>query len=156
MGNNPMPQHKGIPIAGLIPTSSARPIVSNQKHIGGLSNIGKTSASAHETGANHYPILCLAIAWDGSGGVGGQVGGSEEDVVSTPEKNKRFSGFDFYRRKLFSPSTSPRSPFACPLPSQSQLSNTSLADVRQKEPPDPTRGYHPLIDVYGMGHFSSR
>ena len=110
----------------------------------------------------------LAIAWDGATSmVGG--GGNKAEVPSTPKKNKRFSGFDFYRRKLFSPSTSPPpSPFASPSPSQSQLSNHSLSDVNQKEPPDPTRGYHPLLSiyylarekmerdrVYGTGHFAS-
>jgi len=112
----------------------------------------------------------LAVAWGGAGGVGSKVGGSKMDVVSTPKKNKRFSGFDFYRRKLFSPSTSPpHSPLASPSPSQSQPSNPSLDDIHQKEPPpDPTRGYHPLISmyylarekmerdrVYGTGHFAS-
>lgn len=74
----------------------------------------------------------LAIEWDSAGG---------NKEASTPKKNKRFSGFDFYRRKLFSPSTSPpTSPFASPLPSQSHLSNTSLSEINQKEPPNPTRG----------------
>jgi hypothetical protein len=81
----------------------------------------------------------LAIGWDGAGGVGGQTGGNKVDVVSTPKENKRFSGFDFYRRKPFSPSTSPtHSLFASPSP----------ADIHHKEPPDPTRGYHPLISMY--------
>jgi serine/threonine protein kinase KIN1/2 len=107
----------------------------------------------------------LAVEWDGTG----QGGGSKVEVASTPRKNKRFSGFDFYRRKLFSPSTSPpSSPFASPSPSQSQLSNASLSDINQREPPNPTRGYHPLISMYylarekmerdrlyGAGHFAS-
>jgi serine/threonine protein kinase KIN1/2 len=111
----------------------------------------------------------LAIAWDGAGAIGGQGGGNKLDAPSTPRKNKRFSGFDFYRRKLFSPASSPpSSPFASPSPSQSQLSNVSLSDINQKEPPDPTRGYHPLLSiyylsreklerdrVYGPGHFAS-
>lgn len=108
----------------------------------------------------------LAVEWDITGGQGG---GNKAEATSTPRKNKRFSGFDFYRRKLFSPSTSPpSSPFASPSPSQSQLSNTSLADINQKEPPNPTRGYHSLISMYylarekmerdklyGAGHFAS-
>jgi hypothetical protein len=108
----------------------------------------------------------LAIAWDN--GVGGQ-GGVTRTEPATPKKNKRFSGFDFYRRKLFSPASSPPpSPFASPSASQSQLSNASLSDFNSKEPPDPTRGYHPLISiyylareklerdrVYGAGHFAS-
>ncbi|KAI0263593.1 hypothetical protein BC834DRAFT_827457 [Gloeopeniophorella convolvens] len=103
----------------------------------------------------------LAIAWDGSSN-------TPAKEPSTPKKNKRFSGFDFYRRKLFSPASSPpTSPFASPAASQSQLSNTSLADGSQV-PPDPTRGYHPLLSiyylareklerdrVYGPGHFAS-
>ena len=110
----------------------------------------------------------LAIAWDG--GMGGQGGEHKTEIPSTPpKKNRRFSGFDFYRSKLFSPSTSPpSSPFASPSPSQSHLSDTSLSDINQKEPPDPTRGYHPLVSiyylareklerdrVYGAGHFAS-
>jgi serine/threonine protein kinase KIN1/2 len=108
----------------------------------------------------------LAVEWDGAGGQGG---GNKVEAASTPRKNKRFSGFDFYRRKLFSPSTSPpSSPFASPSQSQSQLSNTSLSDINQKEPPNPTRGYHSLISMYylarekmerdrlyGAGHFAS-
>jgi len=111
----------------------------------------------------------LAIAWDGASSMIGHGGGNKPDVPSTPKKNKRFSGFDFYRRKLFSSTTSPpSSPFASPSPSQSQLSNASLSDINQKEPPDPTRGYHQLISiyylarekmerdrVYGVGHFAS-
>ena len=73
----------------------------------------------------------LTVEWDGTGGQGGE---NKVEAASTPRKNKRFSGFDFYRRKLFSPSTSPPS--------------SPLADINQKEPPDPTRGYHPLISMY--------
>jgi hypothetical protein len=141
---------------------------SNQKHIGRLSNIGKTSASTHETGANHYPILRLPsretvrVVWEVK---------LEETRWMSYRRPRRtsVSGFDFYHRKLFSPSTSlPRSPFASPLPSRSQLTNTSLADVHQKEPPNPAHGYHSLISMfylarekmerdraYGTGHFTS-
>lgn len=108
----------------------------------------------------------LAVEWDGAGG---HHGGNKVEAASTPRKNKRFSGFDFYRRKLFSPSASPpSSPFASPSQSQSQLSNASLSDINQKEPPNPTRGYHSLISMYflarekmerdklyGAGHFAS-
>ncbi|KAL6303634.1 Pkinase-domain-containing protein [Sparassis latifolia] len=89
---------------------------------------------------------------------------------STPSKGrKRFSGFDFYRRKLFSPTSSPPdTPFHSPPTSQSHLSRTSLTDASQREPPDPTYGFHPLISmyflarekmerekVYGPGHFAN-
>lgn len=59
----------------------------------------------------------------------------------SPKKSKRFSGFDFYRRKLFSPASSPPgTPFSQSPPS----SSAHLGD----EPVDPTRGFHPLISIY--------
>lgn len=89
----------------------------------------------------------------------------------TPSKAKRrFSGFDFYRKKFFSPASSPPgSPFAgSPPTSSSHLSNSSLIDPSQREPPDPTYGFHPLLSiyflsrekmerekVYGPGHFAN-
>ncbi|KZT65523.1 Pkinase-domain-containing protein [Daedalea quercina L-15889] len=89
----------------------------------------------------------------------------------TPSKAKRrFSGFDFYRKKFFSPASSPPgSPFAgSPPTSSSTLSNSSLTEPNQREPPDPTYGFHPLISiyflsrekmerekVYGPGHFAN-
>ncbi|KAI0804686.1 hypothetical protein BC629DRAFT_1663832 [Irpex lacteus] len=88
---------------------------------------------------------------------------------ASPKKSKRFSGFDYYRKKLFSPSSSPpASPLNSPPTSQSHLSHTSLTDIHAREPPDPTYGFHPLISiyflarekmererVYGPGHFAS-
>ncbi|KAJ6516868.1 hypothetical protein C8R47DRAFT_1313217 [Mycena vitilis] len=80
-------------------------------------------------------------------------------------KKRRFSGFDFYRRKLFaSPSPTPLPPTpTTPVPSQSALS-LGL----QPEDRDPTRGFHPLVSmyylarekmererVYGVGVFAS-
>ncbi|KAI0039409.1 Pkinase-domain-containing protein [Auriscalpium vulgare] len=103
----------------------------------------------------------LAISYDGYSS------NSKLDVNPSQKKNKRFSGFNFYRRKLFSPSSSPPpSPFGFPSNSQSHLSNSSLQYPR--EPVDPTRGFHPLISIYylsreklerdklyGLGHFAS-
>ncbi|KAK7039387.1 Non-specific serine/threonine protein kinase [Favolaschia claudopus] len=68
---------------------------------------------------------------------------------STPrDKKRRFSGFDFYRKKLFaSPSPSPTptlSTPSTPVTSQSALSLGSL----QPEDRDPTRGFHPLVSMY--------
>ncbi|KAI0703400.1 hypothetical protein BC835DRAFT_1262895 [Cytidiella melzeri] len=88
---------------------------------------------------------------------------------SSPKKSKRFSGLDYYRKKLFSPSSSPpASPLNSPPTSQSHLSHTSLTDAHAREPADPTYGFHPLISiyflarekmererVYGPGHFAS-
>ncbi|KAI0922430.1 hypothetical protein AcV7_005966 [Taiwanofungus camphoratus] len=107
----------------------------------------------------------LAISQDGSHSLNGS------KVDQSPSKSKkRFSGFDFYRRKLFSPSSSPPgTPFAhSPPNSQAHLSHSSLTDAGQREPPDPTYGFHPLISmyflarekmerekVYGPGHFAN-
>ncbi|KDQ10900.1 hypothetical protein BOTBODRAFT_35841 [Botryobasidium botryosum FD-172 SS1] len=91
---------------------------------------------------------------------------SSVDIPSSPSKktSRRFSGFDFYRRKLFSPSSSPPN---TPMAKSAQLAgHASGSDAR--EPVDPTRGFHPLISiyflvrekmerekVYGVGHFAS-
>lgn len=75
--------------------------------------------------------------------------GAKSDLSATPSKKaKRFSGFGFYGRKLFSPSSSPPHSLSnSPPTSQSHLSHTSLTDA-QREPPDPTYGFHPLISIY--------
>lgn len=101
----------------------------------------------------------LAISFDGSSS------NIHKDGLTPSKKSKRFSGFDFYRRKLFSPASSPpTTPSHSPPNSQSHL---SIADAG-REPLDPMRGFHPLISmyylareklererVYGPGHFAS-
>lgn len=91
---------------------------------------------------------------------------AKTDLTASPsKKSKRFSGFDFYRRKLFSPGSSPPTTPMSHSPPNSQ-SHLSLGDAR--EPADPTYGFHPLISiyflarekmererVYGPGHFAS-
>lgn len=91
---------------------------------------------------------------------------AKTDLTASPsKKSKRFSGFDFYRRKLFSPGSSPPTTPMSQSPPNSQ-SHLSLGDTR--EPADPTYGFHPLISiyflarekmererVYGPGHFAS-
>lgn len=91
---------------------------------------------------------------------------AKSDLTASPsKKSKRFSGFDFYRRKLFSPASSPPATPMSQSPPTSQ-SHLSLGDAR--EPADPTYGFHPLISiyflarekmererVYGPGHFAS-
>lgn len=93
---------------------------------------------------------------------------------SSTKKSRRFSGFDYYRRKLFSPASSPPGSPHSHSPNPSHPSRnahsffSSFADNNQREPPDPTRGFHPLISmyylarekmererVYGPGHFAS-
>ncbi|KAJ7773666.1 hypothetical protein DFH07DRAFT_990228 [Mycena maculata] len=74
---------------------------------------------------------------------------SVSSSVGTPasprDKKRRFSGFDFYRRKLFaSPSPPPQVPSApAPTASQSALSLGLAPEDR-----DPTRGFHPLVSMY--------
>jgi serine/threonine protein kinase KIN1/2 len=100
----------------------------------------------------------LSISFDGSS--------KHSETPLTPKKSKRFSGFDFYRRKLFSPASSPPvSPMSTSPPS-SQSALNILDNTR--EVGDPTRGFHPLISmyflareklererVYGPGQFAS-
>jgi len=115
-------------------------------------------------GASHrfeFSNSSLAISYDGSASNAHK----NESTMSPSKKSKRFSGFDFYRRKLFSPSSSPpTTPSHSPPTSQSLL---SIGDGT-REPVDPTQGFHPLISmyylsreklererVYGPGRFAS-
>jgi hypothetical protein len=93
---------------------------------------------------------------------------TKPDAFATPAKQKlkRFSCFDFYRRKLISPASSPPGSHSPPA-SASHLSQTTTVD-QVHDPVDPTRGFRPLISmyylsreklererVYGPGHFAS-
>ena len=124
---------------------------------------GANGRNGHSGWGGSLSNSSIALSFDGSAG-------NKNDLSASPsKKSKRFSGFDFYRRKLFSPSSSPpNSPLNSPPTSQSHLSHTSLIDAHQREPPDPTYGFHPLISiyflarekmerekVYGPGHFAS-
>ena len=91
---------------------------------------------------------------------------AKSDLTASPSKKlKRFSGFDFYRRKLFSPASSPP---ASPMSQSPPTSQSHLSLGEAREPADPTYGFHPLISiyflarekmererVYGPGHFAS-
>ncbi|KAL1742733.1 hypothetical protein HDZ31DRAFT_83937 [Schizophyllum fasciatum] len=85
------------------------------------------------------------------------------DSKDTPRKaSRRFSGFDFYRKKFFG--ATPGN--GVEADANGGASSSSLSGGR--EPPDPTYGYHPLISmyflareklererVYGPGYFAS-
>ena len=104
----------------------------------------------------------LAMSFDSSSG--------KTDSSYTPKKSsRRFSGFDYYRRKLFSPASSPPgSPLSHSPPHlHHHLAHPSFSDTN-REPLDPTKGFHPLISmyylareklerdrVYGPGQFAS-
>jgi len=80
-----------------------------------------------------------------------------ESPASPTKKNtssRRFSGFDFYRKKLFSPGSSPpttprsksppgSNPYGAPLGTQG-----AGEGGQRGEPADPTKGFHPLISIY--------
>ncbi|KAJ7025162.1 hypothetical protein C8F04DRAFT_968128 [Mycena alexandri] len=71
-------------------------------------------------------------------------GGTPASPRDGSNKKRRFSGFDFYRRKLFaSPSPSPT-----PNPTQPAPSTSALSLGLAPEDRDPTRGFHPLISMY--------
>ena len=100
--------------------------------------------NGHGRWGESFSNSSLAISNDGSYST------TATKVDQSPsKKSKRFSGFDFYRRKLFSPSSSPPStPLAqSPPSSMSHLSNSSLLES-SREPADPTYGFHPLISIY--------
>lgn len=81
-------------------------------------------------------------------------------LAASPRKekgSKRFSGFEFYKKKIFNGTGSPVTPAEAPIKPNFDW-----------EPLDPTRGFHPLISiyylvrekierekVYGPGHFAS-
>ncbi|QRW23120.1 kinase-like protein [Rhizoctonia solani] len=68
------------------------------------------------------------------------VGSGSGTEPSTPKsRSKRFSGFDFYRKKFLS---SPPPPTVPPPPVIPQDTPPTV------EQPDPTRGFHPLISIY--------
>ena len=76
---------------------------------------------------------------------------------SPTKKGKRFSGFDYYRKKLFpggsekGGSSQPTSPTRTAGGIPNSMTSTSSffgVDAYGKEIPDPTRGYHPLLSIY--------
>ena len=121
-------------------------------------------------GRNGHPGISNASLVSNDSAISSGSGRNDTPSTPTKQKSRRFSGFDFYRRKLFSPSSSPPDTpqHRSPPTSSSHLSHTSLNDLSQREPPDPTAGFHPLISmyflareklererVYGPGHFAS-
>ncbi|KAK7047783.1 Serine/threonine-protein kinase [Paramarasmius palmivorus] len=109
--------------------------------LGSLNGLGGSNGSGKWGGSESMSSSTLAISYDGSIKNG--------DVPPTPsKKSKRFSGFDFYRRKLFSPSSSP--PSTPPLSNSPPSSTNHLVlDPKKNEMIlDPTKGFHPLISMY--------
>ncbi|KAF8063306.1 CAMK/CAMKL/Kin1 protein kinase [Lyophyllum atratum] len=130
---------------------------------GGLN--GHTTSPSHTNTNNNnntstnrwgeFSNSSLAISFDGAssslgGGSGGKTTGTAGDPPPTPsKKGKRFSGFDFYRRKLFSPASSPPgSPLSHSPPTSSGSLGGAHGHGHGGEPPDPTSGFHPLVSMY--------
>lgn len=61
---------------------------------------------------------------------------SSGDETPQRNKSKRFSGFDFYRRKLLSPTSTERS------------TSPTVPSYAQDALSDPTRAFHPLVSIY--------
>ena len=139
-----------------------------KRSIGNLN--GNGSGTYNGTGSRFGESVSnssLAISFDSANGKNDYA--STVSSSGTTKKSRRFSGFDYYRRKLFSPASSPPgSPSShSPPNSQRHLAHPSFSDSN-REPLDPTRGFHPLISmyylareklerdrVYGPGQFAS-
>ena len=115
-----------------------------KRSIGGnLNGHGQGHSSSSSNGRwGDFSNSSLAISFDSNNT-------SKNDTPTPSKKSRRFSGFDFYRRKLFSPTaSSPGTPIS-PSPSNSPNtgSHPTLADPT-REPSDPTNGFHPLLAMY--------
>ena len=134
-----------------------------RKRFGGNGHVAAGSSLSNSS-------LALSLVNDSSK-LAEAVSPSSSSSKTTTRSGKRFSGFEFYRKKLFSPASSPPgSPLSnSPPSSQAQLSGVTLvASEPRHDPVDPTRGFHPLLSiyylareklererVYGPGHFAS-
>ncbi|KAJ2936745.1 hypothetical protein H1R20_g348, partial [Candolleomyces eurysporus] len=125
---------------------------------GSRSTLNGTAYGGTQWGGSTLSNSSLAVSFD-----------SNKSDSAAPKKSRRFSGFEYYRKKLFSPASSPpSSPLSrSPPNSQNSLSHPAFADPN-REPLDPTKGFHPLISmyylarekmererVYGPGQFAS-
>ena len=131
-----------------------------KRNVGGNLNGNGSSYSGSRWGES-FSNSSLAISFDSNNS-------SKNDGLA-PKKSRRFSSFDYYRRKLFSPASSPPgTPLShSPPNSHHHLAHPSFSDTN-REPMDPTKGFHPLISmyylsreklerdrVYGPGQFAS-
>ncbi|CAK5277862.1 unnamed protein product [Mycena citricolor] len=115
-----------------------RSVRSWEKRRGGA--LGSSTALSDPPGAwetpSHAPASASSLSVSSAGG-----------TPASPAKRRRFSGFEFYRRKLFaSPSPSPSVPATT---SVHNASGSALSlGALQPEDRDPTFGFHPLISMY--------
>ena len=131
-----------------------------KRNIGGNLNGNGSNYSGSRWGES-FSNSSLAVSFDSNNSI--------KNDANAPKKSRRFSSFDYYRRKLFSPASSPPgTPLShSPPNSQHHLAHPSFSDSN-REPMDPTKGFHPLISmyylsreklerdrVYGPGQFAS-
>ena len=131
-----------------------------KRNIGGNLNGNGSNYSGSRWGES-FSNSSLAVSFDSNN--------STKNDAGAPKKSRRFSSFDYYRRKLFSPASSPPgTPLShSPPNSHHHLAHPSFSDSN-REPMDPTKGFHPLISmyylsreklerdrVYGPGQFAS-
>ncbi|KAJ7083980.1 hypothetical protein B0H15DRAFT_402438 [Mycena belliarum] len=103
---------------------------------------GPLSATLSDApGAWQSPVNAPASASDLSVSSAGGTPASPRDS----SKRRRFSGFDFYRRKLFA---SPPATPTPPTPTAPSASQSALSLGLAPEDRDPTRGFHPLVSMY--------
>lgn len=113
-----------------------------KRSIGGNLN-GQGQGSSNNNGRwGDFSNSSLAISFDSNNA-------GKNDPLTPSKKSRRFSGFDFYRRKLFAPTTStPGTPISqSPSNSSNPISHPTLTDPT-REPRDPTTGFHPMISMY--------
>ncbi|RDB21955.1 Protein kinase kin1 [Hypsizygus marmoreus] len=139
----------------------------HKRNIGGgiLNGHQSPPQSSSTRWGGEFSNSSLAISFDSNTN-------GKNDPPTPSKKSKRFSGFEFYRRKLFSASPAsspPGSPMShSPPNSHHALSGAGYSGDSFREPVDPTCGFHPLISmyylareklererVYGPGHFAS-
>lgn len=156
--------YPGVPVPHVLPREPIRADSLDREVIAGMTGFEFGTVDEIEqrlrTVLSSEAYLRAVSIWERARG-GGKSASSLLAVSSgdeTPQRNKskRFSGFDFYRRKLLSP------------PGTERSSSPSMPTYAQDALSDPTRAFHPLISiyylakekmererVYGPGHFAS-
>lgn len=86
----------------------------------------------------------LTLSFDVAGAGATRTG----EPVTPSKKSKRFSGFEFYRRKLFSSSPAPSPPTSPQTSSPPGGASQIFTEMQPREPLDPTAGFHPLVSMY--------
>ncbi|KAF9530809.1 hypothetical protein CPB83DRAFT_850357 [Crepidotus variabilis] len=135
-----------------------------KRSVGNLNgNATTSSGSTYNNGASGLSNSSLAISFDSAVGKNDYASSTVTSTSSTPastKKSRRFSGFDYYRKKLFSGASTSQA--------GSNGDSNGRGTPAEREPVDPTRGFHPLLSmyylareklererVYGPGQFAS-